>query len=188
LKIITKQKKARIENNGDSKSNEGEKKKIEKEKPNYKLTGKLAAEQNTYNGVVLKYSEPPEARKTTVKWRFHIFKGDTQLDPLPVYRQSGYLLGRDRLVADIPIDHPSCSKQHAVLQYRQVQGTDENGEPKMVVKPYLIDLNSSNGTFINGEKLEPSRYYELKQGDVIKFGFSTRDYIFLDEDSVWINS
>jgi smad nuclear-interacting protein 1 len=28
----------------------------------------------------------------------------------------------------------------------------------------------------------------LKQGDVIKFGFSTRDYIFLDEDSVWINS
>jgi len=51
-------------------------------------------------------------------------------------------------------------------------------------RPYLIDLNSSNGTFINGEKLEPSRYYELKQGDVVKFGFSTRDYIFIDEDSV----
>jgi len=53
---------------------------------------------------------------------------------LPVYHQSGYLLGRDRLVADIPIDHPSCSKQHAVLQYRQVQGTDKNGDPAMVVK------------------------------------------------------
>ena len=42
------------------------------------------------------------------------------LDMLHIYRQSAYLFGRERLVADIPIDHPSCSKQHAVLQYRQV--------------------------------------------------------------------
>jgi hypothetical protein len=29
-----------------------------------------------------------------------------------------YLFGRERRVADIPTDHPSCSKQHAVLQFR----------------------------------------------------------------------
>jgi hypothetical protein len=29
-----------------------------------------------------------------------------------------YLFGRERKVADVPTDHPSCSKQHAVLQYR----------------------------------------------------------------------
>jgi hypothetical protein len=31
-------------------------------------------------------------------------------------RQSMYLFGRERRVADIPTDHPSCSKQHAVIQ------------------------------------------------------------------------
>lgn len=35
---------------------------------------------------------------------------------LHIQRQSAYLIGRDRLVADIPIEHPSCSKQHAVIQ------------------------------------------------------------------------
>lgn len=33
-------------------------------------------------------------------------------------RLSCYLFGRERRVADIPTDHPSCSKQHAVLQFR----------------------------------------------------------------------
>lgn len=40
------------------------------------------------------------------------------IEPLYVHRQSCYLFGRERRVADIPTDHPSCSKQHAVLQYR----------------------------------------------------------------------
>ena len=35
---------------------------------------------------------------------------------LHIHRQSAYLIGRDRTVADIPLEHPSCSKQHAVIQ------------------------------------------------------------------------
>ena len=42
--------------------------------------------------------------------------GEPQDDPLYIHRQSCYLLGRDRKIADLPVDHPSCSKQHAVLQ------------------------------------------------------------------------
>ena len=30
-------------------------------------------------------------------------------------------------VADIPLDHPSCSKQHSALQYRLVSYTREDG-------------------------------------------------------------
>jgi pSer/pThr/pTyr-binding forkhead associated (FHA) protein len=37
-------------------------------------------------------------------------------DLLHIHRQSAYLIGRDRAIADISIDHPSCSKQHAVIQ------------------------------------------------------------------------
>lgn len=39
---------------------------------------------------------------------------------LHIHRQSAYLIGRDRLVADIAVDHPSCSKQHAVIQCKLV--------------------------------------------------------------------
>ena len=30
-----------------------------------------------------------------------------------------FLFGRDRHIADIPTDHPSCSGQHAVIQVRR---------------------------------------------------------------------
>ncbi|CAG8754920.1 7108_t:CDS:2 [Cetraspora pellucida] len=154
-------------------------------KPNFGLSGKLAAETNTVNGVVLKYHEPSEARKPTKRWRLYVFKDTEQLDVLHVYRQSAYLLGRDRKVADIPIDHPSCSSQHAVLQFRQVFVTDEStGEKKPEVKPYIIDLESTNHTFVNKTEIPTSRYVELRPSDVIKFGFSTRDYVLIHEDEV----
>lgn len=38
------------------------------------------------------------------------------VDLLHLQRQSAYLVGRDKTVVDIPVDHPSCSKQHAVIQ------------------------------------------------------------------------
>ncbi|GES75564.1 smad nuclear-interacting protein 1 [Rhizophagus clarus] len=141
-------------------------------KPNFGLSGKLAAETNSYNGIPLKYFEPQEARKPVKKWRLYVFKGDKELDILHIHRQSAYLFGRERKVADIPIDHPSCSSQHAVLQFRQITSTDnETGEKFSEVKPYIIDLDSTNKTFVNNNAIPPSRYYELKASDTIKFGF-----------------
>ena len=37
-------------------------------------------------------------------------------------------------VADIPVDHPSCSKQHCVLQYRLVERDKEDGGVKRVIR------------------------------------------------------
>jgi len=156
-------------------------------KPNFAPSGLLAAETNTVKAVdgtstVLKYNEPPEARKPVLGWRLYVFRGSEQLELLHIHRQSAYLIGRDRLVADIAIDHPSCSKQHAVIQYRYVQEKDEFGDSKGTVKPFVIDLESTNGTHVNDEVIPSARYYELKASDVIKFGQSTREYVLLHDE------
>ncbi|GFS13210.1 smad nuclear-interacting protein 1 [Elysia marginata] len=97
------------------------------------------------------------------------------------HRQSAFLLGRDRRIADIPVDHPSCSKQQAVLQFRAMPYTRPDGTPGRRVRPYIIDLESANGTYLNGEQVEARRYYELREKDVIKFGFSSREYVVLHD-------
>ena len=75
----------------------------------------------------------------------------TLAELLHINRQSAYLIGRDRLVCDIYIEHPSCSKQHAVIQCtpsftksarpcayspldRQIKEKNEFGEVKGVIK------------------------------------------------------
>ncbi|XP_034172680.1 uncharacterized protein LOC117600849 [Osmia lignaria lignaria] len=155
----------------------------DKEKPNFELSGKLTEDTNTINGIVIKYSEPSDSRKPKRRWRLYPFKGEKALPTLYVHRQSAYLMGRDRKIADIPLDHPSCSKQHAVLQYRLVSFQREGGGEGKRIRPYLIDLESANGTFVNNVKLEPRRYHELLERDVLRFGFSSREYVLLHEHS-----
>ncbi|XP_063300560.1 smad nuclear-interacting protein 1 [Pelobates fuscus] len=154
-----------------------------KEKPNFELSGALLEDTNTFRGVVIKYSEPAESRIPKKRWRLYPFKNDEALPVMYIHRQSAYLLGRQRRIADIPIDHPSCSKQHAVLQYRMVSFTRANGTLGRRVRPYIIDLGSGNGTYLNNQRIEAQRYYELKEKDVLKFGFSSREYVILHESS-----
>ncbi|XP_070692264.1 smad nuclear-interacting protein 1 isoform X2 [Pempheris klunzingeri] len=155
----------------------------DKEMPNFQLSGALTEDTNTFRGVVIKYNEPPEARIPKRRWRLYPFKNDEPLPVMYIHRQSAYLLGRQRKIADIPIDHPSCSKQHAVFQYRLVEFTRADGTAGRRVRPYIIDLGSGNGTYLNNQRIEAQRYYELKEKDVIKFGFSSREYVLLHEFS-----
>lgn len=153
------------------------------EEPDFGLSGKLTAETNTFRGQVINYSEPEEARVPKTRWRFYPFKGDEVLPTLYLHRQSAFLIGRDKRVCDMIIEHPSCSKQHAVLQYRLVEYTRDDGTMGRRVRPYLIDLDSTNGCYINNQRIESARYYELKEKDMVKFGFSTREYVLLNERS-----
>lgn len=146
-------------------------------------SGKLLEDTNLVNGVLVKYGEPSEARKPKTKWRLYVFKGNEELPILYIHRQSAYLLGRDRKVADIPLDHPSCSKQHAALQYRLVDYVRKDGSNGRRVTPYVIDLGSANGTFVNSQKIEPQKYVQLLEKDVLKFGFSSREYVMLHDQS-----
>ncbi|WVY94188.1 hypothetical protein V8G54_033276 [Vigna mungo] len=145
----------------------------QKQKPSFELSGNLAAETNRVRGVTLLFNEPPEARKPDIKWRLYVFKGGEVLnEPLYIHRQSCYLFGRERRVADIPTDHPSCSKQHAVIQFRQVEKEQPDGTLLKQIRPYIMDLGSTNKTLINDSPIEPQRYYELREKDTIKFGNS----------------
>lgn len=93
------------------------------------------------------------------------------------------------------MDHTSCSKQHAVIQFRQVSSKNEFGDVSKIIKyvvytkkvidarPYVIDLESTNGTILNGEKLDSRRYFEIRTEDMIKFGESSREYIFVKDPS-----
>lgn len=156
---------------------------VEKDKPNFGLSGKLTEETNKVNGIVIKYAEPPEAKKPKRRWRFYPFKGETALPTLYIHRQSAYLIGRDRKICDLAVDHPSCSKQHAALQYRLVPYEREDGSTGKRVRPYILDLESANGTFVNNKKIDSKKYVELLEKDVVKFGFSSREYVLLHETS-----
>ncbi|MCJ1449232.1 MAG: hypothetical protein MMC23_009752 [Stictis urceolatum] len=124
---------------------------------------------------------PPDARKPpgSSDWRLYVFKGSETLETVQLGERSCWLFGRERTVADFPIEHLSCSKQHAVLQFRYVEKANEFGERKGSVKPYVIDLESANGTKVNTEKVPEKRFVELASGDVVCFGESTREYVIM---------
>ena len=95
-----------------------------------------------------------------------------------IHRQSAYLVGRIKEIADILTLHPSCSGQHAVLQFRLKVLKDDLDEVRVVL-PYVMDLESTNGTFLNGERLAPARYVELREKDMLTFGSSSREYVLI---------
>jgi smad nuclear-interacting protein 1 len=160
------------------------------DKPNFGLSGALAKDisrtgtaggSRMYKGVLLKFQEPPEARAPVKQWRLYVYKNDQLEQTLHISKQSAYLIGRSPDICDILTAHPSCSTQHAVLQYRAlpVPNKDESGGTVLHCQPYLLDLESTNGTFINGVRLDAARYYQCKPKDVLKFGASTREYVLL---------
>ena len=68
-----------------------------------------------------------------------------------------------------------------MIQFRNVAKEDEFGTSYHVVIPYLMDLESTNGTYLNGDKIEGAKYYELKHQDVIKFANSSRDFVVMKQ-------
>jgi smad nuclear-interacting protein 1 len=158
----------------------------EKQKPNFAPTGLLAAASNTIahadgTSIVLKYHEPPEARKPPPKdqWKLFVFKGSDILETIELSLRTCWLVGRELSVVDLPAEHPSISKQHAVIQFRWIEKKNEFGDRLGRVRPYLIDLESANGTKLNKEIIPSSRYLELRDKDMIQFGDSTREYVLM---------
>ncbi|KAK9447928.1 smad nuclear-interacting protein 1 [Limtongia smithiae] len=140
----------------------------------------------------LQYAEPPSARKPSHAYRLYVFKSGDIVDSFVLDQQSAYLFGRDRTVVDIPLDHPSCSKQHAILQYQLTvmpkfhefdeKDNEEDQCEDGDVRPFLYDLGSANGTLLNGRAIPPRKYVELHIHDMLQFGLSSREYLLMRED------
>ncbi|KAL6079678.1 hypothetical protein QOT17_000792 [Balamuthia mandrillaris] len=154
------------DDSGDSNNEEAE---VKEEEENEEDDPRMAA---------WRHKQPPEARKPEQRYVLHTFKAGTILgDPIPVHKKSVYRFGRDAELNDIVTAHESCSKQHAVLQYREVEVSTDDASAVKQVRPFLMDLGSTNGTSLNDKKVEANQYHELKEGDAIKLGFSTRSYV-----------
>ncbi|TQD96160.1 hypothetical protein C1H46_018225 [Malus baccata] len=69
-------------------------------------------------------------------------------------------------LCDLALEHPTVSRSHAVLQFKR------SGEA------YIYDLGSTHSTFVNKNQVNKKVYVDLRVGDVIRFGLSTRLYIF----------
>jgi len=155
---------------------------IDKEKPDYKVSGLLDKGKNTIRGVEVKYVECPDAALPKLKWRLYPFKGEKALETITLCSKSHYLIGKERKIVEIHITHPSISRQHCVIQFRNVDVKDPESSTVMKMnKPYIMDLGSTNGTQLNGSKIDSLRYIELLEKDVIKFGNSSREYVLLHE-------
>ena len=73
---------------------------VEKEGINLGLSGALTKDVNTFNGIVIKYSEPPEARIPKRRWRFYQFKGEE------TFCSSNFLFLVSRRRGDAHPSHP----------------------------------------------------------------------------------
>lgn len=88
----------------------------------------------------------------------HLFEfiGDSDSHEVPLSGREWLSVGRANS-NDIVVDTRLVSSKHAVLQSRKSN-------------LYLLDLGSTNGSFLNGEQVPKRRYVELLDKDKVTFG------------------
>ncbi|XP_038988095.1 kanadaptin [Phoenix dactylifera] len=111
------------------------------------------------------YSIPPWSEPPGYPFFLEVLKDGTIIEQFDVSSKGAYMFGRVDL-CDFVLEHPTISRFHAVLQFKK------DGEA------FLYDLGSTHGTFINKMQVKKNIYKAVHVGDVIRFGLSTRLYIF----------
>ncbi|HEY8132832.1 MAG TPA: trypsin-like peptidase domain-containing protein [Thermoanaerobaculia bacterium] len=96
---------------------------------------------------------PTDSRAARLLGRFTILNGSRAGERLGL-GGSGIRIGRESTICEIVLENPKISRLHA-----EVVSIDG--------KVLLIDRNSSNGTYVNDQKID-KRF--LKDGDIIYFG------------------
>ena len=97
-------------------------------------------------------------RQTKAVWtRFFCIRWCVLLSDAPLPIQEEITVGRDKLWADYPIDDAFVSRRHAVLFQQRRSVT-------------VRDLFSSNGTYVDGQRIAAGEEVVVHSGQVIRFG------------------
>uniref|UniRef100_A0A672YUS9 Nuclear inhibitor of protein phosphatase 1 n=1 Tax=Sphaeramia orbicularis TaxID=375764 RepID=A0A672YUS9_9TELE len=99
-----------------------------------------------------------------------VVKGDKLVEKLIIDEKKYYLFGRNPDVCDFTVDHQSCSRIHSALVYH-----------KRLRRVFIIDLNSTHGTFLGRIRLEPHKPQQVPLDSTMSFGASTRVYILREK-------
>ncbi|XP_036418506.1 protein phosphatase 1, regulatory subunit 8a isoform X2 [Colossoma macropomum] len=108
---------------------------------------------------------PSWAGKPPAGLHLDVVKGDKLIEKLIIDEKKFYLFGRNPDHCDFTIDHQSCSRVHAALVYH-----------RHLKRVFLIDLNSTHGTFLGRIRLEPHKPQQVPIDSTMSFGASTRVY------------
>ncbi|PON82131.1 Serine/threonine protein kinase [Trema orientale] len=135
--------------------------------PEVAETGEPSGKQSSHQSQrhVVPYTIPPWSGAPGHNFYFEVLKEGSIIDQFDVYEKGAFMFGRVDL-CDFILDHPTISRFHAVLQFKR------SGQA------YIYDLGSTHGTFINKNQVKKKSYVDLHVGDVVRFGQSSRLYIF----------
>ncbi|KAJ4972964.1 hypothetical protein NE237_006138 [Protea cynaroides] len=115
--------------------------------------------------IAVPYTIPLWSEAPCHPFSLEVLKDGYIIDQFDVSKKGAYMFGRVDL-CDFVLEHPTISRFHAVFQFKK------DGDA------YLYDLGSTHGTFVNKKQVKQKVYTELHVGDVIRFGQSSRLYIF----------
>lgn len=110
---------------------------------------------------------PPDwdAAPDGMAFTLETMKNGTLVELREVNTKGHYTFGRSD-TNDFKLEHPSISRLHAVLQF---SATGDS---------FLYDAGSAHGSFLNKQRLKPQVHVPVRVGDMIRFGLSTRLYLF----------
>ncbi|GFR47805.1 hypothetical protein Agub_g9581 [Astrephomene gubernaculifera] len=99
------------------------------------------------------------------------FSGGQRILSLPIDTEPYYTLGRAADQVSIGLDHQSCSRVHAAIVHHS------DG------RIFLIDLQSTQGTFVDGRRIPPNKPVVLKDQTRIRFGELESEYVLRCESA-----
>ncbi|KAI9363398.1 hypothetical protein DFJ73DRAFT_792820 [Zopfochytrium polystomum] len=115
----------------------------------------------------LDYKVPDWSEKPDSHYALEVIKNGAVLGVVDL-KKATTVLGR-LPIADIPLEHASISRYHAILQCGRGN------------KMFLYDLGTPHKTFVNKTAIAARMFVQLKSGDMIRFGQSTRLYVLSND-------
>ncbi|KAK3267196.1 hypothetical protein CYMTET_24234 [Cymbomonas tetramitiformis] len=112
------------------------------------------------------YSQPEWSGTPVPPYHLEILRQGSIIGNVDLTGKPFFTLGRAP-TCDVVLEHPSSSRLHAVIQFRSEDSL-----------AFLYDCGSTHGSFVNKHQLKPQMYTPVHIGDVLKFGNSTRMYLF----------